>query len=322
MSKRNTTRPQTRPDELVIPDDILNVLPDKLVKSLFQTEKRAREELDGGLIAKARCQYKEHCQIPQEQKIIPTLKDHQLTTDKLIALAVLPQAIPQPERRGLLAKIILEADQSTRGSYQFIREFLRRNLATMLHQRRLSLNVARKLFPPEVCKAYELGGFAKVSRKLRNACVSVKSEFVKGFARGAGFVGATAVAPYAIDAAQLAWQWFCSKGEFTHFDEVFPALKAIADYDGKTGIAIGVGCKDRFEEIDKHIQQHADQIHRKQLNTKAFRYYFLPDEYVVLMGVEGSFVAFRGNTDKVADSTAQLIQLDFGDGRRPVAISE
>ncbi len=317
-------KPQPRPDELVIPKDVMRALPKGLTERLFGKDKVKAERVLIPLISNARNMFKEYLEYETHLKYVPNIDEHQWATDKVIALAVLQKAIPEADRNRLLAELILNAVQTNRGSYQFIREFLRINLAPMMHQRSISLCEAPELYPPNIRQFYEVDGQANCASKAINIAIPLATTgFLIGMAKGIGSAIGEDIQKSLKEITNLLWQFFCQKGEFTHFYEVFPALKAINEADRAAAIAIAVGRKERFKEIDKHIRKHSPGIHRKCLpNTKAFRYYILPDQYLVLMGGSGQFVTFRGYTVQVSDSITNLIGIDFGDGSRDVAVSE
>ena len=119
------------------------------------------------------------------------------------------------------------------------------------------------------------------------------------------------------------------KGEFTHFDEIFPIIDRLA----KHGVNIGmiVSDEERFKYIHDTIEKKSSKANSKHKKTEVIRYYVFPQEYILILTGElmrsgdkpvekGQFLIFWGKTKSPKKGAGALANLDWNEAK--VAISE
>ncbi len=314
MGKRGKSlKLKKRPDEIVIPNDILELV----------GRKRFVDDLGGKLendsIEKS-CEHNIEKRIEQAKKYIGIKREimnpqkHQLVADSISACVIIGLVGGNNPRQDALRGIVKGAKGSARTNYQFVRNFIRRNIAGLLEAKSHSLAQFNELFPPNVREELRKGYAKRIIEKTK---LFLKEEW-PAIAIQIG----TSAAGGAITLRLKAW---LSKGEFTHFEEVFPALAALENKDHNVKIGIMVGKPSRYRKIARDIRKKAPTMALSHLKTKVFRYYIFPTEYLLMIaGRLGQFLVFWGSTNRQKLNITKLLKEDWTKAweKGTIAISE
>lgn len=182
---------------------------------------------------------------------------HQKLADSIGACAIATLIEQDVARRRLIHQMIKESEGCVRTNYQFVRICLRRNLAGLLKASGLDPSNPEfaEMFPAEVLEELKRGRAAQIIRITK-----------RRLKQAAPIVGeiAKVLIPFFIGLA---------KGEFTHFEEVFPVLTKLAEKGRNFRIGIIVCNDDRFSYISERIRKEAPNIVPAKKGFKLLRYY-------------------------------------------------
>ena len=200
--------------------------------------------------------------------------------------------------------MIKEAEGCARTNYQFVRMFLRRNLAALAKSAGLALPDFPELFPPgsDKDKALRSGWTGRV---FKDTCSALqKAGKTAGTAKNLTWA-----------ASGLFKLITLFKGEFTHFEEVFPILAALAQKGTTFGLGIMVCEPDRFAYIKSQVRDKG--IDCEPMAKKVFRYYVFPKEYILMVaGEPKQFLIFWGRTGSENSGARGLARHDWKSPKR------
>lgn len=279
-------RQNRREDTLVILDDLRWILGPKRYDEFVGP--RQEDAVEAILAANT------YMRLGQKAKLLDPNK-HQKLADSIGACAIATLIEQDVARRTLLHQMIKESEGCVRTNYQFVRICLRRNLAGLLKASGLDPSEPEfaEMFSAEVLEELKRGRAAQIikltKRRLKQA------------------------APIVFEAVKLI-QFFTglAKGEFTHFEEVFPVLTKLAEKGRNFRIGIIVCNDDRFNYIDSRIRKEAPMIVRAKKDFKLLRYYVFPAEYILLVsGEPKQFLIFWGKTKPKESAAVKLANYDW-----------
>jgi len=276
-----------RPDELVILYDLRAILG----QSKFEKHVASREEEASEYLATAR---RFVCGSRTDLGTIPP-KEHQHLADSISACTVASLVESKADRAAAIQQMIKESEGCARTNYQFVRSFLRCNLAGLLKAHDLEPASFPTLFPKDVLVGLDTGWVAKVAKGIR-----------------AFYIKAKPVTDIVTNVWSICQALTLGKGEFTHFEEVFPVLKALSEKSNRFRVGVIV-CKDgRHKYIDERVWQEARSIVCQKMNFEVFRYYVFPTEYILMVsGDPGQFLVFWGHTVPKTSGAAHLAAHDW-----------
>ena len=240
----------------------------------------------------------------QKSTVLIEPTNHQRVADSIAACAIVRLVEPNKKRQRYLLEMIKDAEGCARTNYQFVRVFLRRNLAALARAAGLSLSDFPELFPPgaDQMKAFRSGWTGRIFKRTWSA--------LKTAGQTAGTVKNLTYA------ASGLWRLITlCKGEFTHFEEVFPLLAALAQKGTTFGIGLMVCKPDRFEYINSQARENG--IDCEPMAKKVFRYYVFPKEYILMVaGEPKQFLIFWGKTGSDNSGARGLARYDWKSPKR------
>ncbi|MFC1677634.1 hypothetical protein ACFL3G_11315 [Planctomycetota bacterium] len=222
-------------------------------------------------------------------------EEHQHLADSVSACIIASLVEPDVNRAAAIQQMIKESEGCARTNYQFVRSFLRRNLAGLLKAHNLDPASFPSLFPNDVLVGLSKGWAAKVAKDIRVFCKKAKP-----------------VADILTTAWNICQALTLGKGEFTHFEEVFPVLKALSKKGDRLRLGIIVCKDDRYKYIDERVWLEAKSIACQKMMFEVFRYYVFPTEYILMIsGDPGQFLIFWGRTVPNTSGAARLAAHDW-----------
>ncbi|GEM_PF-6888016 len=277
-----------REDSLVVLDDLLPILGREKFEQFVQSNHEHAQV----------CLNKAYDYIRASQRGVGIVdpEEHQRVADSISACAIALLVEDDPHRRGYLHQMIKDSEGCARTNYQFVRIFLRRNFAGLLDAHGLSLADFPTMFPADVIDVLQEGQSKKIIAATKNWIIRHKKPIV----------GTLNVL------ASLCRLVTMGKGEFTHFEEVFPVLQALSKAGLKLKLGVLVCEGDRFNYINEKLGQEAPNILCRKKDFKVFRYYVFPAEYILLLsGDPKQFLIFWGRTKPNKSAAALLSGYDW-----------
>jgi len=295
-----------RPDELVIPEDVHSWLGDKR----FRNDIGGKINKDGSI---AEITYRKIKGVIDENlKLLrnklgnelidfPYPNIHQFYSDIIIATTIIKLVKENQKKNGgndknrkiaqqnSLVELVLNSDGSSRTNYQFVRNFIRRNMAGILKTYKLKLDKYHDLYPRHIINCLHKESNKKTIKKVVGKFITPKSIY-----------------------DLLTIISFFRKGEFTHFNELYPVLE---DLNGKKGfdarIGVVVSNKERYDYIKGKLNEKAN-IQCKNVPSKIIRYYVFPNEYLIMIsGEPKQFMVFWGKTSNEIAPISCLVECDW-----------
>lgn len=265
-----------REDALVVVDDLLPILGRTKFEKLVEPDRDMAERY----IRKAQ-QY-----ICGGRKDIPLLprEEHQKVADAVCVCAIASLVEQDAQRVSYLYQMVKESEGCARTNYQFVRFFLRRNLAALLKAHDLDPAVFPEMYGPDVLENLQKGRAQQIIEQTRRWIDR---------------------ADPLVDVGKKVWNILVplcqlltfAKGEFTHFEEVFPVLAALSEQGDKVKLGIMVCKEGRFDYIRQTVERDAPSILCRKADFQIFRYYVFPAEYILMVsGDPRQFLIFWGKT--------------------------
>jgi len=323
-----------RADALVIPEDVLRAM-------------RVPKDKDTGEWAE---EYKDKAQecidraksdlYPEEHVESVPLALHQYVADSVVVLACVYYHTTDSKRIHLLSEIIRHSQISARTNYQFIRHYIRRNIAPILEE--LGIEVPGE-WGTSLCKALNseapLLHDTHPERHAKQETVEVpfgtrlKKAAMDGSLKGIekGFEGltkwsVTAGPLLAASALYALWEMHpqiyrlvgdflgIGKGEFEHYDEIKEVLAKIevVDPNGKRlDIRVLKGRDQGWDYVSTGLNLRGIRCVAWDPESPKVRYYVFPRSHLLLLALgEGQFIAFAGGDPRAVAASKQLFEYD------------